>query len=159
MIEIFLLSQQEAEHVTAGRESVQNHGLGVGGRVFHATGSRVPSIFLFGFRFGMFQAPVWSPLPMIHYNGCNPQRTRGPHRCFPGCERVVETIAQAVEHIRSTVFATSPDESATKQSAVMSSGPTLTVLPRCSGPQLSHLCWLPTRRQGRGPLIRDPLRV
>ena len=32
---------------------------------------------------------------------------------------MAETIAQAVEHIRSTVFTTSPDESATKQSVVL----------------------------------------
>lgn len=32
---------------------------------------------------------------------------------------MAETIAQAVEHIRNTVFGTNPDESATKQSVVL----------------------------------------
>ncbi len=54
------------------------------------------------------------------YNRLNPQRT--PALSLPllnGYHAMAETIAQAVEHIRSTVFGTNPDESATKQSVVL----------------------------------------
>ncbi len=54
------------------------------------------------------------------YNRLNPQRT--PALSLPllnGYHAMAQTIAQAVEHIRNTVFGTNPDESATKQGVVL----------------------------------------
>lgn len=54
------------------------------------------------------------------YNGRNPERTHAlPLLLLKGYQAMAETIAQAVEHIRNTVFGTNPDESATKQSVVL----------------------------------------
>ena len=54
------------------------------------------------------------------YNGRNPERTHALSLLLlKGYKVMAETIAQAVEHIRNTVFVTNPDESATKQSVVL----------------------------------------
>ena len=54
------------------------------------------------------------------YNGSNPQRNPAFSLLqFNRNNRVAETIAQAVEQIRNTVFAPSLDESATKQSVAL----------------------------------------
>ncbi len=54
------------------------------------------------------------------YNRRNPQRPPAfSSLLLNGYHAMAETIAQAVEHIRNTVFGTNPDESATKQSVVL----------------------------------------